>query len=393
MENKMAKILIITWNFPPTVGGIENLIAEIHTTLKKQHDVTVITAGVHPGEDEPGVVRVPSSNVLLFMFKSFFVSLKLLVREKYDLILAGSLLINPIAIVCGAIYRTPVISMSYGLDIIYSNPLYQLFIRSVWNRAMAIVAISENSRELLLERGVKPDKPFLIHPGLSRKFVERIDEATSPEKIREEYGIGRRPCLVSVGRLTKRKGIYPFVTECMPRILENVPDCVLLIVGDDPSQALVHKEGEMSLVREAVIEKGLEDHVIFSGKISDADLMGVYGAGDLFVFPVIEVPNDVEGFGMVAIEAAVFGKPSVASRIGGIPDAVEDGVAGILVEPGDYDAFARSVVRLLKDDGLRTELGHRAKARTLSQFNWDVLGERWDNLIENVLDLGARRVQ
>ena len=380
----MAKILIITWNFPPTIGGIENLISEIHTTLKQRHDVTVITSGSHKREDESGVLQVKSGNVLLFMFKSFFVSLKLLVKGKYDLILAGSLLINPVAVVCGVITRTPVISMSYGLDIIYSHPLYQLFIRSAWNRDRAIVAISENSRKLLLERGVKPEIPFLIHPGLSRKFVEKIGGATPAGEIRKKYGIGSRPCLVSVGRLTKRKGIYPFVTRCVPKILESVPECVLLIVGDDPSQALVHREGEMSLVRKVVKDKGLENNVIFAGKINDADLMGVYGAGDLFIFPVIEVPNDVEGFGMVAIEAAVFGKPSVASRIGGIPDAVEDGVAGILVEPGDYHAFAEVVVKLLKDCSLRERLGEQARMRVNDRFSWDKLALLWDELITKV---------
>ncbi len=381
----MANILIVTWNFPPTTGGIENLIGDIYINLSKYHDVSVITAGKPDEESDSNVIRLRARNVSIFLIKAFFLTLKVHLERKFDLLLSGSLLINPITVFVGMLTRTPRITMSYGLDIIYPNPFYQFVMRTTINRNNAVAVISENSRKLAIKHGLAPQKAVMLHPGVPDKLLQGLESSQDPASVRDKYGIGDRPCIVSVGRLTKRKGILPFVRECFPRILESIPECVLLIVGEDPTEALVHKEGELAQIKDAVKKLGIDENVIFAGHVDDGQLMNVYVSADLFVFPVIEIPNDIEGFGMVAIEAALVEKPAVATEVGGIPDAVENGVSGILVKPGDYEAFAEAVIDLLTDDDRRISLGRSARERVLDRFTWNTLIQKWNSMIETIL--------
>ncbi len=386
----MAKILIITWNFPPTIGGIENLIGDIYSNLSQYHQVKVITTGAQRDEKDENIVRIKTKNVGIFMIKAFITAIRMHLNQSYNLLLAGSLLISPITIIIGILSRTPRISMSYGLDIIYPNFLYQKLIASTINRNQAVIVISEHSKNLLIQRGLSKRKVEVIYPGVSEKFIKGQKKIPEPQLLRREFGIDKLPCLVSVGRLTKRKGILRFVRECLPRILKEFPDCILIIVGDDPKQALVHREGELDKIKQAVKELSLEESVLFKGQVDDSELMKIYNAADIFIFPVIDLPNDVEGFGMVAIEAAVFGKPSVASRIGGIPDAVEDKVSGFLVPPGDTVTFADAITELIRNEELREKMGSDAQDRVMRQFTWPVLVQNWNALIENILSPQSR---
>ena len=381
----MASILIVTWNFPPTTGGIENLIGDIYINLSKYHDVTVITAGNPDEESDSNVIRLRARNVSIFLVKAFFLTLGIQLKRKFDLLLSGSLLINPITVFVGMLTQTPRITMSYGLDIIYPNPFYQFVMRATMNRSNAVVVISENSRKLAIEHGLAPQKAEMLHPGVPDKLLQGLNSSQDPASVRNKYGIGGRPCILSVGRLTKRKGILPFVRECFPKILESIPECVLLVVGEDPTEALVYKEGELTQIKQAVKTMGLDDSVVFAGRVDDDQLLSVYGSADLFIFPVIEIPNDIEGFGMVAIEAALVETPAVATEVGGIPDAVENGVSGIIVKPGDYDAFAKAVIDLLTDNSKRISLGGFARERVMTRFTWKTLIHEWNSIIESVL--------
>ncbi|HEY2922996.1 MAG TPA: glycosyltransferase family 4 protein, partial [Candidatus Binatia bacterium] len=123
-------------------------------------------------------------------------------------------------------------------------------------------------------------------------------------------------------------------------------------------------------IKTVVSMSGLENHVRFLGSLSDEDLVNLYHACDVVILPALDIKDDIEGFGIVALEAAAAGKPVVATRVGGIPDGVEDGKSGALVSPGDYTAFSRVVISFLKNRELSLSLGQYGRSRASEEFSW-----------------------
>jgi phosphatidylinositol alpha-1,6-mannosyltransferase len=141
-----------------------------------------------------------------------------------------------------------------------------------------------------------------------------------------------------------RKGLAEFVANSLPLLVADDQEWLLLIAGSEPVNALNrHKESVLDRIHDAVATHNLEEQVRLLGHVDDDLLASLYTAADVFVFPLIESPGDVEGFGMVAIEAAAHGTPTVAFDCGGVGDAVVDGTNGALVTGGDYGRFAEAV--------------------------------------------------
>jgi phosphatidylinositol alpha-1,6-mannosyltransferase len=177
--------------------------------------------------------------------------------------------------------------------------------------------------------------------------------------------------LLSVGRLSARKGLREFVRDVLPRIVVECPDVVLVIVGDAPKQALHAQAQPVESIRAAAEASGTVNHVRFLGKLSDDDLSTVYRSANVHVFPVRELPGDIEGFGMVAVEAASYGVATVAYAVGGVIDAVDESISGHLVRAGDTAAFAAAVIKALRQPSEKEEI--RAFA---AGFEWRRFGER-----------------
>jgi len=171
--------------------------------------------------------------------------------------------------------------------------------------------------------------------------------------------------------MVRRKGLAEFLEKAWPRIIDLQPDAVLLVVGDTPDDALLQDpQGAKRLM--GAIERCGKDSVHFLGSVEDDVLWNCYAAADTLVFPLIRVRGDVEGFGMVAIEAAASGTPTVAFPVGGVVDAVADGINGVLVPEGDYEAFADAVVSIC-NGGPPGSSACRAHALG---FSWDAHGQK-----------------
>ena len=211
------------------------------------------------------------------------------------------------------------------------------------------------------------------------------DLKTQTERLKRDYSLSDQHIILSVGRLAKRKGILEFIRYAMPIITRAVPDTVFVVAGGNPTDALAHKEDMHSLIEAEVAKQGSETHVRLMGRVDQHTLIELYHLCDLFVLPAIPVVGDMEGFGIVVIEAGAAGKPVVATRVGGIVDAVEDGRSGILVEPGDYHALASEIISLLRDPERRQQMGAYGRRRAQEQFDWDVIGKRHIELFSEVV--------
>jgi len=406
MRNRGMRILLVTRNLPPLVGGMERLNWHMAEELAKVADVRIVgpegSAALVPVGIE--VREAPLKHLWKFLWRARSLARSEARRWKPDVVLAGSGLTAPIARsaarACGA--RTAV--YVHGLDIAVRHPVYRALWLPAIRRADRVIANSRATAELCRAASVDPARIGIVHPGVDmpRDVYEPSRSATRhplPERegirnepfspreragdgspgprdavgFRERHALGGRPLLLSVGRLSARKGLREFVTRALPRIVAAQPDAMLVIVGDAPNQALHAQAQTPDSIRAVASEAGLAGNLLFLGTITDyMDLGIVYRAADVHVFPVREIHGDPEGFGMVAVEAAAHGLPTVAFATGGVTDAVAEGQSGRLVAPGDYAGFADAVLgALIEREPLRMRSVDFAR-----QFAWPKFGSQ-----------------
>lgn len=372
-ERSRRRILIVTRNLPPLVGGMERLNWHMAEQLAKVADVKIV-GPVGSAALTPGGIEV--REVALAPLWSFLLRARALVHRgaqqwKPDVVLAGSGLTAPLALraarACGgraAVY-------THGLDVAVKHPVYRALWLPAIRRMDRVIVNSRATAQLCRDIGVDPVRIGIVHPGVELPDTPPTGEAITA--FRTQFELGNRPLLLSVGRLSARKGMREFIGQCLPRIVAARSDTMLLIVGGAPTQALHAEAQTPSSIQSAAEVAGVSANIKFLGTITDyAELGVVYRAADVHVFPVRNILGDPEGFGMVAVEAAAHGLPTVAFATGGVVDAVAEGHSGHLVPPDDYAAFAQRVIELLdRKDTRAMEQSSRAFAQG---FTWDRFG-------------------
>lgn len=362
---------------------MEIMIDHLFTGLRALgHDVQMVTAGADGTLPREGVSRAPRQGVLAFMWFSLFRGWALCRRTRPDVLVCGSVLSAPVVWLLALCFRRPWVLPVYGSDLATGGIFYRMVLRFFLRRADRLLPISQFTRSLVESLTGDTSRCIIIHPGVDVRPFEREPAAGAESLI--DACRGRR-VLLTVGRLVRRKGVLEFVRDVMPALVARYPDILYLAVGDDGSNSLIHSKEGMRLQIETVIrEKGLEKHVWLPGRLSDRDLVRLYFHAQLFVLPVLDLPGDIEGFGIVFSEAALAGVPAVATRAGGIPDAIQHGITGLLVPPGDSNALADALVSLLDDDPHRREMGQAAAQRVRATLAWDVIVARYEQVLEGV---------
>lgn len=362
-------ILIITRNLPPLVGGMERLNWHMADELCKSAEVRIIgptgAAAIKPARAR--LVEAPLKPLPLFLLVSFFKALWQALRFRPDVILAGSGLTAPIAHLASRLCRARSAAYLHGLDITAPSRIYQRLWTPFFKRLDCVIVNSTPTRQLALAQGVQPQKMGIVHPGVS--LPERPQPQENIAAFRQRHGLEGKKILLSVGRLTTRKGLKEFVERALPAIVRQVPEAVLVVVGEAPKDSLGAGIQSRESIEQAAAQ-GLGDHIRFLGVITDAvQLATAYEAADLHIFPVRHLPDDPEGFGMVAIEAAAHGLPTVAFATGGIVDAVAHGQSGYLVEKDDYTQLAEQTV-----NALNSPLASEGATEFAQNFAWDKFG-------------------
>jgi N-acetyl-alpha-D-glucosaminyl L-malate synthase BshA len=303
------------------------------------------------------------------------------VRE-YDIDIIHAHWAIPMGFVAGlvkSITGNPLVISMHGRDV-YVNPEAGFIVPTLWyvkpflhfafKYADQLIAVSNNCLNHALSVGAPIEKMQVIYNGanVSRFFPsnEGIDE------IRAKYNIPLdAKLLLTVRSLTFRKGLDVFI-RCIPKILEDEPKTVALIVGDGPE-----RENLKTLAKEL----GVWDKIIFSGHVPNAQLPSYENSCDLFV-----IPSREEGFGVAAAEAMACGKPIVGTTAGGLNETIDHNRTGLLVEPDNPKQLAEAIKRILNNDELATQLGDNAREKVLTDFNWDHIAQRTIEVYKQVLD-------
>ena len=372
MSKLAPRLLHITRNLPPLVGGMERLNWHLADELGRVYQIHIVGPSGAAAQPPGGSIvdEVSLRPLWRFLLLAAWRAISIARSWQPDVIFAGSGLTAPIAWLAACVCDARSVVYLHGLDIAVRHPLYRLFWLPAIRRMDGIVVNSSATRRMAIERGVPESRITLVPPGVSLPDGEERRDGL-PD-FRETYGLGNGPILLSVGRLTERKGLREFVRDVLPQIAASYPDVQLVVIGDAAGDALAARSQTPDSIRAVANSTGLAGQLHFIGVITDRLLLSsAYNAASVHVFPVREIPDDPEGFGMVAIEAAAHGLPTAAYATGGIVDAVSDGVSGYLAAPGDAAALAGGVLQLLAKP-LDTE-PMRAFA---GQFAWSRFGER-----------------
>jgi len=374
-------ILIISWNFPPRRGGIEYVVGHLCTGLRERHSVWVITGRApsrQPAEED--VFRAPGSGLIFFSLYALWRGATLLLRSpKTKVILGGSVMVAPLVLILARLFRRKAVVQAHGLDVIYRSRVYQIICVRWLRFCDRIVANSGYTAFLVTQKGVQQQIISVIPPGVE---AESFARAANVDAIKKDFGLQGKRTILFVGRLAKRKGVKEFIEKSFVEIVKKIPNACFVVVGDNPADSFTHREDMLGQIKTAIFAAGLSNRVQLHRALDDEAVVKLYQACDVFVLPALVSTNDTEGFGIVLLQAAAAGKPAVATRIGGIPDAVEDGKSGILVNPGDYEGLSQTLVELLSNETVRLAMGVYAQERIGKAFSWNRILAQYEKEVE-----------
>ena len=345
------RILFVSRAYPPVVGGIERQNYELARHLAHLADVTLV-ANRH-GK------RVLPLFLLWAIIKSLWHA------RAQDLILLGDGVLGLVGWFLKRFTRTPVVCILHGLDITFPAPIYQwLWVQRWIPSADRFFPVSQETQRRAVALGIPAERCHAIPNGVDpAEFVAKVPRQEL-ECLLGRPLAGRR-LLLTAGRLIRRKGVAWFVDEVLPRL---EPAVLYLIVGAGP---------ERQAISEAIDHHGLQERALLLGRVEGDVLRKLFGGVDIFIQPNIPVAGDMEGFGLVVLEASASGTPVVASRLEGLIDSVREGENGLLVTPGSADEFGAAIQGLLADEPRRRQLGERARALVETEYGWSTIAARY----------------
>lgn len=296
-------------------------------------------------------------------------------RNRYDIIHTHSLKADLWGAIAGGLANMPmVVSTVHNEEQILKIPILKLLEGWVVNRLDDfIIAVSDGVKRFLVrEAGFPIDKIRVVRYGIDPSDIE-ID---MKKNIRQELGIENdAPLIGCVGRLISQKG-HKYIIEAARKVIENFPKVRFLIVGKGPLEKMLKRMSRDLKISSSIIFTGFRE-----------DVYSIIDKLDLLILPSLW-----EGFGLVLLEAMALGKPIVATNVGGIPEVVKDGEAGILIPPKDSDALANAIIKLLKDKQLAKRMGEAGRKRVEEYFQANRMAEEIKEIYEEDKSIRDNRI-
>jgi phosphatidyl-myo-inositol dimannoside synthase len=373
----MSKTLVVTNDFPPRPGGIQ---AFVHNLCLHRPPGSVIVyapgwkgAAAFDAAQPFPVIRHPT-RLMLPVPAVLRRAVGIMRRESCDSVVFGAA--APLGLLASALRRegaARIVGLTHGHEAGWASlPGTRGLLRRIGDSVDVLTYLGEYTRGRVAA-ALSPSAASRM-----RKLAPGVDETAfragaGGEEIRARYGLGGRPVAVCVSRLVPRKG-QDVLIHAWPRVLTAVPDAALLIVGGGPYRSALER------VR---AELGLTRSVTITGAVPWEELPAHYDAGNVFAMPCRTRRRglDVEGLGIVYLEASATGLPVIAGDSGGAPDAVLRGETGLVVDGRSVDAVAEAVVELLRDPAGAAAMGEKGRAWIEREWRWSVQARRFAALL------------
>lgn len=355
------KILFLSRAYPPIIGGLETHNYELHLALQqKTHTDTIINR--------------KGKNALPF-FMPFCALKALYLSPAYDAIILGDGVLACIGWLI-KIFRPsiPVTCIVHGLDLTFSNRIYQFFwVSKFLPRLDKIIAVSQATADVAMKRGIKKSKLDVIPNGINP--LQKTNHRRNPKQLEEllQTSCKEKTIFLTVGRLVKRKGVHWFITHVMPNLDSQF---IYIIAGGGP---------EKDIINIAIKEKKLEDRVFCLGYVNDELKTMLYSNADLFLQPNIKVSGDMEGFGIAVLEANSHKLPVLGAKLEGLQDSIIHNENGWHVEPENPKAYINTIKEITSNPHHLRQAGIKAQSFCLKKFNWDAIAKQYINKIQTLL--------
>lgn len=373
------RLLYVSHSFPlpgdplSNVGGMQRVATGLHDALAARPDVELHRLVLETAWEDTGWRMPPFMAGLLRGIP------RTVERERIDVVLFSSMVTATLALplrrrVAAAGARLAAIPV--GRDVTLPVAPYQWLVPRVMRSLDLVFPISRATARECLARGAAPERTHVVPCGVdTAAFAPPTDRAAARAELLRALGAERLPpdalLLASVGRHQERKGFQWFVAEVMPRLPENV---VYLLAGEGPMTPAI---------REAVESRGLGGRVLLPGQVPEDTLLKLYRGADLFVMPNVPVPGDIEGFGVVMLEAGLCGLPVLAADLEGIRDVVSEGRSGHLLPSRDAAAFADAVLRYHADRAALSRASASAARHVADAFSWRAVAEQYLGILRS----------
>jgi len=316
-----------------------------------------------------------------FLIFAFVKALFLCLTRPVKCIYLSDGLLSPLGYALKIATRKPTAVNIHGRDIAFPVKLYQLIIPWALRRIDKVICVSEGLKNECLKRNIPEHLLHIIPNGVNiddfyaenNKILFDDINTLTPETL------NNRKILITVGRLVRKKGVLYFLKNVFPKIISQYPDIAYLIVGDGPLE---------NKIRKLIVENNLQKNAYLLGRIpmDSRLLVYIYNVADIFVMPNIPVDDDMEGFGIVALEAAAAGLPVVASNVDGIAEAVKDNQNGFLIDYNNHAKYTDTILGLLKDEAYRIEFGEKAKNFVKKYYDWSNISRKYLLIFESLFD-------
>ncbi len=388
------RIALVTDAYLPHTGGSRVYYHNLFSRLARMgHDVLVLTTKMKDWEnfdarEQTGRYRIRrhfrplrdlSYSQLAKIAGPLFVTLWRMLRGRPDVLHCGDLYPSAvIGLVCKKLFRLPFIAYCHGEDITLTNQRrFQPKLRDlIYRSADAVVANGDFAVENLLHLGVARERIHKLTPGLDPTYF--FPELPDPQ-LRQRYGLNGFLVVATIARLVPRKG-HARVLRALAALRDEVPPTKYLIAGRGPAE---------SELRRLTEDLGLTEQVVFAGFVADEALNEHYNLADLLAMPNTAEAGDVEGFGMVFLEANAAGKAVIGGRSGGTAEAIADGRTGLLVSSENDEELRAALRQLLNDADLRNRMGTAGLERVRREFAWTARAEALERVSYLVAKAGS----
>ena len=352
------------------IGGMQRVGIDLLKQLEAHPEVDVKTVILRSERENDYFGFVP------FLFRAFTTARAMMKQGEIDVVLFSAM---PSAVLAAVLAgtsrdtRVPLAAISHGHDVIAASSAYQWLVARVFARLDAMLPVSRATGQQCVRRGLPEDRLFVTPNGIEPdRFGDSFPGFFTTRKDRRQVLADAFPelagklgpddlLLCSVGRQVKRKGHDWFIRNVMPQLNSNVH---LVLGGTGP---------ESEAIGRAIAETGLGPRIHSLGLVAEEKLASLYSGGDLFIMPNIPIDGDMEGFGVVMLEAGLCGMPSIASRIEGIQDVITDGLNGHCAIALDANRFADTINLYAEAPDSLDKMSETARSHTVEKFAWSTV--------------------
>ena len=376
----MSRVLLVTNDFPPRRGGIQSYLVELVTRLAAtgEHTLTVYAPQWKDAEafdaDAAGYQVVRHPGTLMLPVPTVDIRMRRLITERgIDTVWFGAA--APLGLLAQRARRagaTRVLASTHGHEVGWSMlPVARSVLRRIGDDTDTVTFVSRYTRGRFASALGPHAGLEHVPPGVDTDRF-RPDPARRAE-LRARYGLGERPTVLCLSRLVPRKG-QDMLIKALPSIRQRVGGAALVIAGGGPY---------MTALNELADRLGVRDHVTFTGGVPAADLPAYHAMADVFAMPCRTrgAGLDVEGLGIVFLEASATGVPVIAGSSGGAPETVQHNKTGMVVDGRSVDQIADAVSGLLADPDRAAKMGAAGRDWVTAHWRWDDLAGRLADLI------------